>query len=110
MAIPGRATRREFLRTAGALGATFAWGGAAAAPSRTRWVERRDLFAEGVASGDPVPDSVLLWTCASGGGGAAAVPLTVQVAEDAAFAPAVATARTPAPAAPDPPARAPVGG
>ena len=53
-----RATRRTFLRAAAAMGATFAWGDAFAAPSRKRWLERRDLFAEGVASGDPAPDSV----------------------------------------------------
>ena len=53
--------------------------------SRSRWVERRDLFAEGVASGDPAPDSVLLWTRASAGGSAAAVSLTVEVAEDPGF-------------------------
>src|SRR5262249_58060703 len=54
-------------------------------------VERRELFAEGVASGDPAPDSVLLWTRASARQGAA-VPLAVEVAEDAAFTRVIATA------------------
>ena len=59
-------TRREFLAAAAAMGATTGLGGLAAQPvSRSRWAERRDLFAEGVASGDPGPDSVLLWTRAS---------------------------------------------
>ena len=62
--------------------------------SHSRWVERRDLFAEGVASGDPAPDSVLLWTRASAGGSAASVPLTVEVAEDRDFERVVATAPT----------------
>src|SRR5262249_20464982 len=89
-----RVTRRQLLRAATALGATFAWGGVLAAPSRKRWVERRDLLAEGVASGDPAPGSVLLWTRASSGGQVAAVPLTVELAEDQTFKRVIATART----------------
>jgi alkaline phosphatase D len=110
MAMPDRVTRREFLRAAGAMGATLAWSGAHAGPSRMRWVERRDLFAEGVASGDPAPDSILLWTRISSGGQPGAVPLTVEVAEDAAFARVVATARTRALAAADYTCRVLVGG
>jgi alkaline phosphatase D len=102
-------TRRELLRGAAAMGATFAWGGALAVPSRRRWVERRDLFAEGVASGDPASDSVLLWTRASSGG-QAAVPLTVELAEDAAFTRVIATARTRALAVADHACRVLVGG
>ena len=49
-------------------------------------MERRDLFAEGVASGDPDSTSVLLWTRASVAGPAPTVNLKVEVAEDAAFA------------------------
>ena len=55
-------TRREFVRAAAGIGAALAWAprGASLAPlSRT---ERRDLYPEGVASGDPYPDSVVLWT------------------------------------------------
>jgi alkaline phosphatase D len=89
-----RITRRQLLRAAAAMGAAFAWRNAVAAPSRIRWKERRDLFAEGVASGDPAPDSVLLWTRASAGGKAAGVPLTVEVAEDPDFQRVTATART----------------
>ena len=54
-------TRREFVAAAAAMGATLAWGGPRRA-SRTRWRERRDLFPEGVASGDPSRHSVILWT------------------------------------------------
>jgi phosphodiesterase/alkaline phosphatase D-like protein len=43
------------------MGASLAWAGAEGA-SRSRWRERRDLFPEGVASGDPDPQSVILWT------------------------------------------------
>ena len=49
-----RLTRREFVAgAAAAMGATLAWGAPRPTRSRTRWVERRDLFAQGVASGDP---------------------------------------------------------
>ena len=54
-------SRRDFLGTAAALGASLAWGGPSRA-SRVRWRERRDLYPEGVASGDPDPHSVILWT------------------------------------------------
>src|SRR6476660_437579 len=56
-----RVTRREFLQLAAAMGASLAWGGSARA-STTAWHERRDLYPEGVASGDPDPSSVILWT------------------------------------------------
>jgi alkaline phosphatase D len=39
----------------------------------------------GVASGDPKADSIVLWTHVAGGDGMASIPLTVQVASDAAF-------------------------
>jgi alkaline phosphatase D len=58
-----RVTRRQFVATAAALGATAVWAGTKhkrSAPTPSH--ERRDLFPEGVASGDPHPDSVLLWT------------------------------------------------
>jgi len=54
-------TRRQFLEISVAIGASFAWAGAARS-SQSAWKERRDLYPEGVASGDPGPDSVILWT------------------------------------------------
>jgi alkaline phosphatase D len=92
------------------MGADLAWGGRRHAPSRVRWTERPDLFAEGVASGDPAADSVLLWTRASHGGARPFVGLTVEVAEDPAFGRVVATARTRALAAADHTVRVLVGG
>src|SRR6185436_18709239 len=86
-------SRREFLRAAAALGASLAWGGAQARPSRVPWRERRDLFPEGVASGDPQSDSVLLWTRYPRSDGATEARLTLEVSEDAAFERIVATAR-----------------
>ena len=53
------ATRRQFVQLAAAIGASLAWGGAAQA-SRTNWREARDIYPEGVASGDPDSSSVIL--------------------------------------------------
>lgn len=78
--------------------------------SRARWIERRDLFAEGVASGDPAPDSVLLWTRFSAGESEVTIPLTVEVAEDPDFERVVATAPTRALLAADHTCRVLVGG
>src|SRR5437868_4927084 len=76
-------SRRAFMGTAVALGASLAWGGRARA-SRVRWRERRDLFPEGVASGDPDPNSVILWTRRPPVEKTAA-QLIVEVAEDPDF-------------------------
>src|SRR5690349_24063640 len=78
-------TRRQFAQAAAAAGAVLAFGkGNAAAPA---WRERRDLYPQGVASGDPAPDSVLLWTRRqlADGDSRAAYLLTVEVAKDQAF-------------------------
>ncbi|HEX3888241.1 MAG TPA: alkaline phosphatase D family protein [Phenylobacterium sp.] len=84
--------RRSFLAAAAALGASAAWGGARAAPSKLAYAERRDLFPEGVGSGDPQGDSVILWTRRPPQDGKASPRLTVEVAEDPAFQRVVATA------------------
>src|SRR5258705_87504 len=55
-------SRRSFIEMALALGATAAWGSPFAKPSKIAWRERRDLYPEGVASGDPESESVLVWT------------------------------------------------
>ena len=58
-----RVTRRQFVAAAVALGATAAWARKQSKSSTLASSnERRDLYPEGVASGDPQPDSVLLWT------------------------------------------------
>ena len=85
--------RREFIQTAAALGAALAWSGRAAA-SKTKWQERRDFYPEGVASGDPGPDSIILWTRRPYDSGGRRL-LTVEVAEDATFKRVVATAPAP---------------
>src|ERR1700750_3029278 len=86
-------SRRSFLKTATAIGASLAWVRPARG-SRVSWHERRDLFPEGVASGDPDPHSVILWTRRPFTTGKRH-PLRVEVAEDEAFQRVVATARAP---------------
>jgi alkaline phosphatase D len=92
-------SRRHFIKTAAAIGAALAWGRLARA-SHTNWRERRDLFPEGVASGDPDSSSVILWTRRPFGEGERQI-LTVEVAEDQAFRQVVAQAPAPASAAAD---------
>lgn len=82
--------RREVLALAAALGASAVFGCAQPRTSRLRWRERRDLFPEGVASGDPTADGVLLWTRYPSVGERAR--LTLEVAEDEIFDRVVASA------------------
>jgi alkaline phosphatase D len=82
--------RRKFLAAAAAFGASPVW----AAPvgrrgSRTRG-ERRDLYPEGVSSGDPDDHSVILWTRRPFPAEVGAAKLRVEVAEDAEFQAVVA--------------------
>jgi alkaline phosphatase D len=101
-------SRRQFIEAAAAMGASLALAGPARA-GRTNWRERRDLYPEGVASGDPAPDSVILWTRRPFETGERQV-LTVEVAEDEAFRQVVARAPAPVSAAVDWTSRVLVGG
>jgi len=102
--------RRSFIEIAVAIGATAAWGSAFGTKSRTQWRERRDLFPEGVASGDSDSNSVLLWTRRPPSGEHSVVKLNVEVAEDDLFTLVVATAVAPVSAASDWTCRVLVGG
>jgi alkaline phosphatase D len=86
-------SRREFVQAAAAMGASLAWSGPAAASTVT-WRERRDLYPEGVASGDPAPDSVILWTRRPYAGSGRQL-LTVEIAEDPQFRRVISTAKAP---------------
>jgi alkaline phosphatase D len=103
-------TRRHFLAAAAAMGATAVWADSEAARSPRPWMEQRDRFAEGVASGDPGPDSVLLWTRVSTAAASSVVPLIVEVAEDSEFEHVIASAHTRALAEADHTCRVLVGG
>src|ERR1043165_7866801 len=87
-------TRRQFITAAAALGCGAAWATPDAEPSRRKWTERRDLFPQGVASGDPQPQSVILWTRHPLERGAGAAPLTLEVALDQGFRKVVAATQT----------------
>ena len=75
---------------AAAMGAALAFGQGRAEAATAPRNERRDLYPQGVASGDPAPDSVILWTRREPEGGAIAHRLMVEVAGDEAFAHIVA--------------------
>lgn len=72
-----------------------------------KWRERRDLFPEGVASGDPDDKNVILWTRA---GDASVGKLFVEVAEDENFRKIVTTATAPVSQAADGTCRVLAGG
>jgi alkaline phosphatase D len=75
--------RRAFIVAAASWGAAAVWGWPVPRRSQGLWRERRELFPEGVASGDPDSNSVLFWTRYSGSGKPAR--LTLEVAEDELF-------------------------
>ena len=78
-------TRRQFLAMASAFGAAAIWGKPLHALSRIPWRERRDLYPEGVASGDPTADGVMLWTRYPLKDPGKVAVLNVEVAEDPGF-------------------------
>jgi len=92
-------SRRSFLKTAAAIGASLAWVEPAGA-SRVNWRERRDLYPQGVASGDPDSHSIILWTRRPFDKGTRHL-LTVEVAEDENFRRVIAHAKAPVSSAAD---------
>jgi alkaline phosphatase D len=76
--------RRKFLELAASFGAVLAWSSPSIG-SVSGWSERRDAYPQGVASADPHPDSVMLWTRRPPLDGKAARRLSVEVADDSAF-------------------------
>jgi alkaline phosphatase D len=85
-------SRRKFIKLAGAFGATLAFRSRYARASNIESTERRDLFPEGVASGDPHPDSVILWTRRPPVGESVAARLTVEISNDPDFRSVISTA------------------
>jgi alkaline phosphatase D len=77
-------TRRVFLKTTAtgiALATTQGWAGKLPSPV----IERRDLYPQGVASGDPTANSVILWTRRPPIKGQSANRLVVEIATDPEF-------------------------
>jgi alkaline phosphatase D len=85
-------SRRRFVGLAMALGASAAWARSSRVPSSKVIGERRDLYPQGVASGDPDSHSVVLWTRRPYTGRESA-RLRVEVSEDEAFSKVIANAR-----------------
>jgi alkaline phosphatase D len=76
--------RRVFLKTTAAgiaLATTKGWAGKLPSPT----IERRELFPQGVASGDPTAVSVILWTRRPPVKGKSANRLVVEIATDPEF-------------------------
>ena len=86
-------TRRKFLALAASYGASVAWTTADAHRSAAAWQERRDVYPQGVASGDPHSDSVILWTRRPPNAGSSARTLTLELAEDQTFHRVMASAQ-----------------
>jgi alkaline phosphatase D len=105
-----RVSRREFLELAVAFGATAAWGLPSGKPSNLNHNERRDLFPEGVASGDPDSHSVLLWTRRPPNAQDSVQKLHAEIAEDEFFHRVVAGVDAPVSEASDWTCRVLVGG
>ncbi|HKE60722.1 MAG TPA: alkaline phosphatase D family protein [Pyrinomonadaceae bacterium] len=85
-------SRRKFIELAGAFGATLALRSRYVHASNVASTERRDLFPQGVASGDPHADSVILWTRRPPVGESAAEKLKVEISRDPNFSSVVSTA------------------
>ena len=78
-------TRRKFIELAALFSATLAWRSGRAFSSQISWHERREFFPQGVASADPYPDSVIVWTRRPPVTGSVAKKLIVEIAEDSDF-------------------------
>lgn len=85
-------SRRKFIELASAFGATLALRSRYVHASKFDSVERRDLFPQGVASGDPEPHSVILWTRRPPAEQSVAERLTVEIANDRDFQAVISTA------------------
>lgn len=88
-----RISRRQFIELAASFGAGLAWRSPHARASEIQWRERRDLYPQGVASGDPHPDSVILWTRRPPTSIGAAKELTLEISDESTFRRVVASAR-----------------
>ena len=88
-------TRRSFLKMALAISATAAWGDLSPSASRVSWREGRNRFPEGVASGDPDSNSVLLWTRCPQPARTLELKLNLEVAEDGHFTRVIASQAAP---------------
>ena len=94
-------TRREAIATAAALGVSLAWASRTPRGSQTSWQQRAEYYPQGVASGDPTSDGVILWTRRPPVGDSSASSLAVEISDDAQFQRIVSKARAPVSASND---------
>jgi alkaline phosphatase D len=87
-------SRREFLLQAALLGFGLATAKGASNHRSLQVIEKRDVYPQGVASGDPTADSVIVWTRRPVISGSTASRLTVQLATDSDFKKVVAGGTT----------------
>src|SRR4026208_1359449 len=86
-------SRRKFIELAASFGASLAFRSTYTPASRIERREQREFYPQGVASGDPHPDSVILWTRRPPSKNNQARKLILEVAADPGFRRVVATAR-----------------
>ena len=86
-------SRRKFIELAASFGASLALPSAYAHSSTTDWREQPEFYPQGVASGDPHSDSVILWTRRPPLKNSDAKELIVEVASDPSFRRVVAKAK-----------------
>jgi alkaline phosphatase D len=94
-------SRRDFLLQAALLGFSLATAKGATNQLRLKVIENRNFYPQGVASGDPTANSVILWTRRPVISGSTASKLTVQISTDAAFKKIVSVGTTEISAAAD---------
>jgi len=87
-------SRRKFIELAASFGASLAFRSTLVHASNIEWREQREFYPQGVASGDPDPDSVILWTRRPPIRNSEASRVTLEVAEDADFRRVIATSTT----------------
>lgn len=85
--------RRRFVTAAAIIGAAPAMARTTARKSDRAWHEDPARFPQGVASGDPLPDSVILWTRREPEDGQQASSVVVELAEDEEFERVIAARR-----------------
>jgi alkaline phosphatase D len=93
MTTPSDNSRRKFMINTTATAAAAVTVSLAGCSSSSSSAGPAPKFAFGVASGDPLADRVILWTHAKATDSNATIPLTWQVATDAAFINIVASGR-----------------
>ena len=84
-------SRRRFIELAASFGASLAFRSGYVCASSTHWREQREFYPQGVASGDPHPNSVILWTRRPPHRNSEAKKLILEVADDPGFRRVVAT-------------------